>query len=485
MSPPRPLNATLSDATVPTLPPAVTRPAYERRDLAVGVVHLGPGAFFRAHQAPVFEALAARGERRFGVLAAGLVSAAHSAALASQDGLFVLEIRDGAETARQVIGVVREAVSLAPREALAAGKAHDRLLRGLSAPTTHLVTLTLTEASYAPDPPTGAFSVGALLAEALDLRRARGLAPFTALSCDNLDDNGRRLAALVQAAAADRPALGDWIARHGAFPSTMVDRIAPAAREADRAAFTKQTGLIDAALTPTEPYWSWVIEDRFAGPRPELESVGVTVTADVTPFAQAKLRLLNAAHSLLAYLGLLLGHAFVHEAMADPALARAVQALWDEAETTLTPPAGLELSTYRAALLRRFANAGLPHRLDQIATDGSRKLPPRLLASLTARQDRPSPALALGAAAWLKALATPRRPFHDASTAAVARFAALRGPAQDRVQEARALGLLPDLTPAKLKEVAAALARLDAEGPQAAVRRALEHDAFSRSPRKR
>ncbi len=458
---PLPLNA----ARLSDLPAGIARPAYDRAALRTGVVHLGPGAFFRAHQAPVFDALAADGERRFGVLAAALVSPHRAAALQAQDGLYVLEVREGEARRRRAVGAVRGA--------LAAAAAQDQLLAALAAPTTHLVTLTITEAGYGAGPGTGGSAAAALLAEALALRRDRGLAPFTALSCDNLDDNGARLRSLVLAAARDRPDLADWIAWRGAFPSSMVDRIAPAADAEDRACLAAETGVSDAALTLTEPFWRWVIEDRFAGARPDLERAGVTLTRDVRPFARAKLRLLNAAHSALAYLGLLQGDTFVHEAIARPGLAALVERLWDEAAATLAPPPELDLARYRADLMRRFANAALAHRLDQVASDGSQKLPPRLIAPLAEREGRPSPALALAVAAWLKAAGAADRRFTDAKDEHLKAWARDGGEAPERLARAERDGLLPVLPPLGRRHVAEALARLDSAGPEAALAAAI------------
>lgn len=178
------------------------------------------------------------------------------------------------------------------------------------------------------------------------------------------------------------PALADWIDARGAFPASMVDRIVPATTPGDIAALAAATGYHDAGMVKTEPFSQWVVEDRFCHRRPPLERVGVQITDDVAGWERAKLRLLNGAHSALAYLGALAGHVHVHEAMAAPGFAAYVDRLWDEAEATLSPPAGFDATTYREALKARFGNAALNHSLVQIAMDGSQKLPQRLLASL-------------------------------------------------------------------------------------------------------
>jgi fructuronate reductase len=184
----------------------------------------------------------------------------------------------------------------------------------------------------------------------------------------------------------------------------MVDRIVPATTPADIAALESVTGLTDQAMVKAEPFLQWVIEDRFCGPRPDFESLGVQITASVAPWEEAKLRMLNGAHSGIAYLGGLAGIDFVHEVVAIPAFERFVQALWDEAEATLSPPPGLDVAAYRVALMERFANPALQHRTRQIAMDGSQKLPQRLLATIAARRakGRDVDALALAVAAWMR-----------------------------------------------------------------------------------
>jgi fructuronate reductase len=200
------------------------------------------------------------------------------------------------------------------------------------------------------------------------------------------------------------PALADWIEAEVAFPSSMVDRIVPAATPEDIDALEARLGVRDEGLVKTEPFSQWVVEDAFCGPRPPLERVGVQITRDVAGWERAKLRLLNGAHSALAYLGALAGHAYVHEAIAAPGYAAFIERLWDESEATLGRVDGLDSKAYRSALRARFANAALRHRTTQIAMDGSMKLPQRLVAPLRARlaEGRDSPALLLAIAAWMR-----------------------------------------------------------------------------------
>jgi fructuronate reductase len=366
----------LSEASLDRLPSWVERPA-ERP--AARVVHLGIGAFHRAHQAPIFEQLG------WGVRAASLRSATVRDAMAPQDNLYTLVVGENV----RVIGAVREVI-VAPEDVGA-------LIEALAAPETQIVTLTVTEKGYLPGG-----GAADLIARGLDLRRARGLAPFTAISCDNLAENGRKLRDTVLAASDG--ALREWIADKGAFPQTMVDRIVPATDEADIAALAGRIGVTDRAMVKAEPFWQWVIEDEFAGERPDFETAGVRITADVAPWEEAKLRLLNGAHSAIAYLGGLAGVETVHQFIARPAGRRYVEALWDELESTLSPPPELDIAAYRAALLRRFSNAALGHRTRQIAMDGSQKIPQRLLAPIAERLARRQGIenLALAVAAWLR-----------------------------------------------------------------------------------
>lgn len=405
----------LRSSTSAHLAPQATLPAYDRAGLQTGIVHLGIGAFHRAHQAVFTEACLDAGDLRWGILGASLRSPSVADQLNPQDGLYTTLVRDGGTTAARVIGAVR-GVMVAPRDP-------QGLVAAMADPGVQIVTLTVTEKGYHLDPATGALreddpaiaadiagltgpqTAPGFLVAALALRRERGLAPFTCLSCDNLPENGERLrdAVLALARLQDRD-LADWIARDGAFPSSMVDRIVPATTADDIADWQARTGIEDRGLVKTEPFSQWVVEDRFAGARPGWEAAGVQLTADVRPWETAKLRLLNGAHSGLAYLGALAGHVHVHEAVADPAFAAFVDRLHDEAATTLTAPAGLDIPAYRADLKARFANAALMHKTRQIAMDGSQKLPQRLLSSIRNRLDRGQPfdALALAVAGWMR-----------------------------------------------------------------------------------
>jgi fructuronate reductase len=396
----------LSAATVDRLPPAVVRPDYDRAEQRVGIVHLGIGAFHRAHQAVYTDAAMAGGDRDWAITGVSLRSPAVRDAIGPQDGLYTVTERgaDGARTS--LIGAVAQVI-VAP-------EAPDAVARVLASRDTRIVTLTVTEKGYhrLPD---GALDVTAVeraggtiyhhLARALADRRATGLPGLTLLSCDNLADNGGVLSSAMTTWL-DRldPALAAWFAAEWACPATMVDRIVPATSPNDLADVAQSLGMEDAGAVVTEQFRQWVIEDRFAGPRPRWELGGAAFVADVAPYEAAKLRMLNGAHSALAYLGLLAGHAHVHEAIADPAIRTVIeQLIRDEAAASLDPAPGQDLSAYAAALLARFANPALPHRLTQIATDGSQKIVQRWLEPLAINQRRgnTSPATLRALAAWV------------------------------------------------------------------------------------
>ncbi|QYF87725.1 mannitol dehydrogenase family protein [Brevundimonas sp. PAMC22021] len=405
----------LNQAALADLSAEVERPGYDRASVRTGVVHLGIGAFHRAHQAVVFDDALKAGDLRWGVLGASLRSPGVRDQLQPQDGLYTLVVREGRNEALRVVGACK-GVLVAPEDpaALVAAMAHADV---------HIVTLTVTEKGYRLDPATGDLltddpDVAADVADiarprtapgfivaALRARRAAGLKPFTVVSCDNLPHNGRRIRAGVLAMARQiDPALAEWIAAEGAFPQTMIDRIVPATTPDDIARLEQRLGVRDEGMVKAEPFTQWVIEDHFAGERPDFAALGVQLTDAVEPWEDAKLRLLNGAHTAIAYLGALSGHQHVHEAVAVPAFRAYVEALWDEAETTLNPPPGLDIAAYRQQLMARFSNSALMHRTRQIAMDGSQKLPQRLLAGASERlaKGQGIAAMALGIAAWMR-----------------------------------------------------------------------------------
>lgn len=408
----------LSAATADGLAPDVARPGYERATQAIGHVHLGIGAFHRAHQAVYSDDAMAAGDRDWAIAAISLRSAAVRDALVPQDGLYTVTARGAGAADTRLIGSVREA--------LVAPEWPDAVAALIAQPGVRIVTLTVTEKAYhtRPDRTLDQAAVAAAgdtlyhhLAAGLAARRQAGLPGLTILSCDNLAENG---ALLGQALTAwlDRtdPALRRWFEAECACPSTMVDRIVPAVTAADLDTVAAAIGARDEGAVVTEPFRQWVIEDRFAGPRPRWEVGGAQFVADVAPYEAAKLRMLNGAHSALAYLGLLAGHSFVHEAIGNPAIARDVEALMrEEAAASLTPAPGQDLAAYADALLGRFRNPALGHRLAQIATDGSQKIPQRWLEPMAdnAAQGRQSPRTLRALAAWLLHIRGDGAPMND------------------------------------------------------------------------
>jgi len=320
-------------------------------------------------------------------------------------------------TALRIVGAVRNV--------LVASEDAEAVINAVAAPATHIVSLTVTEKGYCRAAngdldfeQAHNLSFYYFITHALLRRRAADLPGLTLLPCDNLADNGTKLHALMlQYLARHEPDLVAWFTEHCTCPSTMIDRIVPATTDEDRAMVAKALGgLQDEAGVITEPFSQWVIEDRFAGPRPRWEALGAQLVADVAPYETAKLRMLNGAHSLLAYCGLKAGHTYVHEAIADPALRHLAESLMrHEAAPTITPAPNQNLSAYADALIARFANPALNHGLIQIAMDGSQKIPDRWLETLAvnAAQGRKSPAILTAIAAWLYHLTGANGPVDD------------------------------------------------------------------------
>lgn len=409
----------LSQATLAALPSHVARPAYDRGEQAVGIVHFGIGAFHRAHQAWYTDACLNAGEQGWMITGVSLRSADVAAQMNPQDGLFTVTERSVDGEHARVIGAVRDVV--------VAAQSPTAAIRRLVAPETHIVSFTVTEKGYcrAGDGTldlalADAGSFYPLLTHAMRERQRAGSAGFTLLSCDNLAENGEQLARLMRAYLAARaPDLTGWFDSECRCPSTMVDRIVPATTPADLARIEAAMGLRDEAAVVTEAFSQWVIEDSFAGPRPRWEDHGAQLVADVRPYETAKLRMLNGAHSLLAYCGLDAGHHYVHEAIADPRLRRLAERLMrEEAAPTIAAGPDQDLQAYAASLLARFANPTLNHRLAQIAIDGSQKIPQRWLETLVAAPGQ-CPAILTGLAAWLRHVSGQVRVVDDPLAAAL------------------------------------------------------------------
>lgn len=378
---------------------------YDRDAQAIGIVHFGMGAFHRAHQAWYTDRAMEAGDRNWAITGVSLRSGDVAHQMNPQEGLYTVTERTGEGSRTRIVGSVRD-VLVAPQEP-------DAVIAALASPATHIASLTITEKGYCrakdgglDDSLATEDSVFHFLAKGLRRRHDAGLPGLTLLSCDNLADNGRQLARLMGDYLAIHDAgLLNWFEAACTWPSTMVDRIVPATTQEDRRAVSDVLdGVHDAAAVVTEPFSQWVIEDRFAGPRPGWEAVGAELVDDVRPYETAKLRMLNGAHSALAYLGLRRGHAFVHQAVADPALRSLIERLMrEEAATSFAAASGQDLNAYADALLARFANPALNHRLLQIAMDGSQKIPQRWLETLAfhRKAGRDCPAILTAVGAWL------------------------------------------------------------------------------------
>ncbi len=399
------------------LPDGVQTPRYDRQQLKTRMVHFGFGAFHRAHQALLTDrVLNARGGD-WGICEISLFSGdTLMRQLREQDHLYTVLEKGADGNQAIVVGAVNECLN-AKLDSLAA------IIEKFCEPQVAIVSLTITEKGYCIDPATGALdltnpriihdlqspdephSAPGILVEALSRRQARGLAPFTVLSCDNIPDNGHVVKNAVLGMAEKRsPALADWIREHVSFPATMVDRIVPAATEDSLAEITRELGVTDPCAISCEPFIQWVVEDHFVAGRPAWEAAGVQMVSDVRPWEEMKLRMLNGSHSFLAYLGYLSGFQHINECMQDSAFREAAYRLMmDEQAPTLTIT-DVDLTGYAQSLIERFANPALKHKTWQIAMDGSQKLPQRMLAGIRLHLARESawPLLALGVAGWMR-----------------------------------------------------------------------------------
>lgn len=389
----------LNAAALAALPASVERPRYDRGAVRTGIVHLGVGAFHRAHQAVMVEDRLVAGETQWGIVAASLRAADTAEALNPQDGLYTVGIRDGSGTRLRVIGAISDVI-VAPT-------ARERLLAVMSDPSVRIVSLTVTEKGYCHEPATGTLNEAhpgiladlaappapatapGLIVEALARRRAAGIKPFSVLCCDNLPANGATVRRVVSRFGALRDAgLGAFIENEVTFPATMVDRIVPATTDDDRALVQAALGCHDAWPVMTEPFTQWVIEDRFSAGRPRFEDAGAEMASNVAPYEKMKLRLLNGTHSTMAYLGQLAGLATISDTISTPAFARFIRRLMDEEIGPTVPGFSMpQLDAYKDALIARYQNPALRHQTRQIAMDGSQKLPQRLLGTMRDQLD--------------------------------------------------------------------------------------------------
>ncbi|MGC5028768.1 mannitol dehydrogenase family protein [Micromonospora sp. DT229] len=397
--------------------PAGSRPLVRPGSVPAGVLHLGLGAFHRAHQAVYTEQAIALAGGDWGIVGVAPRNADLVRVLTAQDNLFSVSTLSAADQHTRVVGALT-GVRLAAADPQA-------VVALLADPAIRVVTLTVTEKAYQLDPAAGTLrpdpalvadlttdrppvTVPGLLVRGLLARAAADAGPIALVSCDNLPANGRRLRGLVQHALAyakaPQPAL-DWVGAQVGFPGTMVDRIVPASTAQTLAAARRALGVEDLAAVAAEPYTQWVIEDDFPGGRPAWDRAGAVLCADAGPWERLKLRTLNGVHSAAAYLGALAGCETIAEALAlqhlDTVLRRLIA---EEVAVSFTPPEGVEVVDYGEQVLARFGNPAIRHRTLQVAMDGSQKLPQRILHTIAdlRAEGRSARWAALVIAAWIR-----------------------------------------------------------------------------------
>lgn len=416
--------ARLNTQTLASLPATVRRPAYDRSRLAIGMAHLGVGAFHRCHQAEFTDDMLEKRFGNWGVVGINLRPPALGKTLGAQDGLYSRTLRRGGESETRIIGCIRRVIDGGDDVAAA--------IDALAAPNVSVVTITITEKGYCHIPASGKLDEGhpdvvhdlanpsrprsaiGLIAEALDRRRRVHGAGLTLISCDNIPSNGNVLRNVLLAFAQERaPELAAWIAEEVSFPSTMVDRIVPASQPEDLEHAAAACGLEDRAAVVGEPFRQWVIENAFQGLRPEWDMVGAELVPDVHPYELVKMRLLNAAQSAWAYLGAIAGLEHTFQSARDPVLGQLVTTLLaEEAASTVPDVASMPAARYIASVIDRVQNEAIRHTNHQVATDGSQKIIQRFLDPIRDRLRAGGQVdyLALGVAGWMAYLlaASPR-----------------------------------------------------------------------------
>jgi mannitol 2-dehydrogenase len=394
----------LNQGSLEAIAEVVPIPRYDRSATTAGIVHFGVGGFHRAHQAMYIDTLLRLGEASdFAICGVGVLpqDATMRDVMADQDGLYTLVQKhaDGTLEARVIGSIV---------EYLFAPDGPAAVVEKLAAPTTKIVSLTVTEGGYNNDPVTDEFNLAndaiardltpgavpatifGLITEALALRRSRGLEPFTIMSCDNVQGNGNMARRAFSAFAEAKTAgFGKWIGEHVRFPNSMVDRITPVTTDEDRALVASLFGIEDRWPVVCEPFLQWVLEDDFNSGRPPYDRVGVQLVDDVEPFELMKLRLLNASHQGMCYFGYLAGYRYAHEATADPLIATFLRRYMDEEATpTLLPVPGIDLEVYNATLIERFANPHVRDTLARLCAESSDRIPKWLLPVVFANLNR-------------------------------------------------------------------------------------------------
>ena len=411
----------LSAANLNLLGPDIQLPGYDRQKVGQSIMHVGVGGFHRAHQALYTDDLLRQGgDSIWGYCGVGLLT--HDArirdVMRSQDCLYTLVERSLEGDKARIIGSIVNFL-FAPDDP-------QKVIEQMASPQTRIVSLTITEGGYYIDASTGELddkhpdiqydlahpheprcSFGYLL-EALDRRRLRGLPPFTLMSCDNIQSNGEVAKKMLMAFAELRdPDLRNWMSENCAFPNSMVDRITPATTDEHRALVKEKFGIDDGWPVMTESFKQWVIEDHFGLGRPAWESVGAQMTSDVLPYEKMKLRLLNASHQALCYIGMLLGYQLVHETMEDQGIRKLVEKMMDDEVTPLLSEVpGVNLADYKRTLIERFANPAIRDQLSRIGIYGSSGIPKFLLPSLEEQLQRGGPIkqMSFTIASWFRYL---------------------------------------------------------------------------------
>ncbi|SMG60519.1 mannitol dehydrogenase family protein [Paraburkholderia susongensis] len=381
----------LSNRTLASFGPDVDVPTYDRGRVRPGIVHFGVGNFHRVHQAIAIDAcLHHPAHENWGICGVGLMDGAAADGKADayrrQDNLYtVTELTPDAPRRARVVGAMVEYLH-APRDP-------EAVLARLADAATRIVSLTITEGGYNLDEASGEFrldtpeireeltggaprTVFGYIVAALRRRRDAGLPPFTVMSCDNLPRNGDTTRhCVVSFAKIVDPALADWIEANGAFPNSMVDRIAPQVPESERLRLVAATGVDDLVAATCETYTSWVVEDRFCAGRPRLELAGVVFSDEVPAYVAVKGRLSNAAHMLMCYPALLMGARFVDEGMRFPEIVRLLKNFWTlDARPLVEPPSGYSVDAFTESVLARFANPAIKDQLLRVAGDGASKI---------------------------------------------------------------------------------------------------------------
>lgn len=411
----------LSNANLSSLPANVRVPTYDRSRVGQRIAHIGVGGFHRAHQCVYNDDLLHQNAgSEWGLCGIGLlpVDSRIGEVLHSQDCLYTVVERSAAGDKARVIGSIQNFLH-APGNP-------NAVLEKLASAETAIVSLTITEGGYYVHQGTGEFNAEhpdiqndlahphepkcafGYLAEALERRRDRGLVPFTIMSCDNLQGNGDMVKKMLLAFIELRdPKQRNWLEQNGAFPNSMVDRITPATTDEHRALVREVFGIDDAWPVMTEPFRQWVIEDHFVQGRPAWEQVGAQFTSDVLPYEKMKIRLLNASHQAICYVGMLQGYEFAHEAMADQRITKLMRTMMDvEVTPVLSEVPGIDLSQYKATLIERFANPAIRDQLGRLGTEGSARIPKFVVPSIIdeLKRDGPIKLLSLTVASWFRYL---------------------------------------------------------------------------------